>query len=213
MIGRMTVEQNQEAYEQGEAPSCAWPVNAFVAWLATMLDDITRFKRARCFAPNWRDSWHGLRQSEWHRDQLIAQGVAQLLAGQPIQLGDRKIQLTPPASYGGACPRSPFEMSHSFIALARWAAEQEAIIRARAKRISRSLLAAHGSTDACSAATHEAVGVSTRLNAGACLALMVSSDRLAAPKRSEGGGGNARRTTSAGSPTPAARPPSPATEA
>ena len=187
MIGRMTVEQNQEAYEQGEAPSWAWPVHAFVAWLATMLDDITRFKRARCVAPNWRDSWHGLRQSEWHRDQLIAQGVAQLLAGQPLQLGDRKIQLTPPASYGGACPRSPFEMSHSFIALARWAAEQEAIIRARAKRISRSLLAAHGSTDARSAATHEAVGVSTTLNAGACLALMVSSDRLAAPKRSEGG--------------------------
>ena len=138
MIVRITVEQNQEAHEQGEAPSWAWPVHAFVAWLATMLDDITRFKRARCFARNWRDSWHGLRESEWHRGQLIAQGVAQLLAGQPLELGDRKIQLTPPTSYGGACPRSPFEMSHSFIALARWAAEQEAIIRARQAHLSQS---------------------------------------------------------------------------
>ena len=159
MIGRMTVEQNQEAYEQGEAPSWAWPVHAFVAWLATMLDDITRFKRARCVAPNWRDSWHGLRQSEWHRDPLIAQGVAQLLAGQPIQLGDRKIQLTPPASYGGACPRSPFDMGRRFVALARWAAEQGAIIRAPAKRTSRRPLAPHGSTDPLHPATPCAVGL------------------------------------------------------
>ena len=91
MIGRMTVEQNQEAYEQGEAPSWAWPVHAFVAWLATLLGYVTRFKRIRRthrFKPDWRDSWADLRHSEWLRDQLIAQGVAQLLEGQALQLDD-----------------------------------------------------------------------------------------------------------------------------
>jgi hypothetical protein len=56
MIGPMTVAKNLDAYEQGETQSRAWPVHAFVAWLTTMLGDITRFKRAPRFAPNRRDS-------------------------------------------------------------------------------------------------------------------------------------------------------------
>ena len=132
----MTVEQNHDASDQGETPSWAWPVHAFVAWLATILDYIASFKRSPArFKPDWRDNWEGLRESEWHRDQLIAQGVAQLLAGQPLQLDDTKIQLTPPASYGGPCPRTPFDMNRRFIALARWAADPEAIIRERFKRL------------------------------------------------------------------------------
>lgn len=125
-----------------------------------MVSYIARFKRARHFAPNGRDNRDGLRESEWHRDQLIAQGAAQLLAGQPLQLDDTKIQLTPPATYGGPCPRTPFHMSRRFIALARWAAGPEAIVRERFKRLSRSLLATQGSPDALRAAHHVAVGVS-----------------------------------------------------
>ena len=116
----MTVATNPDAYEQGETQSWAWPVYAFVAWLATMLGYVARFKRARRFKPDWRDSWEDLREAEWLRDQLIAQGVAQLLSGHPFQLDDTKIELTPPATYGGPCPRTPFEMNRRFLALARW---------------------------------------------------------------------------------------------
>jgi hypothetical protein len=130
----MTVAKNPDACARGETPRWAWPVHAFVAWLATTLGCIARFKRARRFAPNWRYGWHGLRESGWRRDQLIAQGVAQLLAGQPLQLDDTKIQLTPPAIYGGPCPRTPFDMNRRFIALARWAANPAANIRARSRR-------------------------------------------------------------------------------
>jgi len=155
--------ENLDACAQGETQRWAWSVHAFVAWLATMLGYTTRFKR----------------------DQLIAQGVAQLLAGQLLQLDDTKIQLTPPATYGGPCPRTPFDMNRRFIALARWSADREAIIRERFKR--RSRLVAHGSTDARSAATHEEMGAAAFNNAGARAALMVvSSDRRERQSNHEG---------------------------
>ena len=135
IIGRMTVAKSHNAYEQGETPTWAWPVHAFVAWLATILGYITRFKSARRFKPDWRDSWEDLRQSEWLRDQLIAQGVAQLLAGKPLHLDDKQIILEPPAAYGGPCPRSPFDMNRRFLTIARWAADPQAIIRERFKRL------------------------------------------------------------------------------
>jgi hypothetical protein len=93
---------------------------------------------------------------------LIAQAVAQLLTGHPFQLDDTWIQITPPASYGGPCPRTPFDMNRRFIAPARWAADPEGVIRERYKRLSRTPLAAHGSTHALRAAHQEAVDVSTR---------------------------------------------------
>ena len=62
-------------------------------------------------------------------------------------------------TYGGPCPRTPFDMSRRFIPLARSAADPEAIIRERFKRISRDALVAHASTDALRRAHHEAMGV------------------------------------------------------
>ena len=180
----MTVEQNHDAYDRGETQSWAWPVYAFVAWLAAMLGYVARFKRARRFKPDWRHSWPDLRHSEWLRDQLIAQGVAQLLAGQPLQLDDTKIQIIPPATYGGPCPCTPFDMNRRFIALARWAADPEAIIRERFKRLSHSLLAAHASTDAalCAAAQHELANVSQSLEA-----LILSRPQSGRPSKHERG--------------------------
>jgi hypothetical protein len=64
----MTVEKTHDAYEEGETHSWAWPLYAFVAWLACILDYVARFKRIRHthrFKPDWRDCWEGLRQSEW----------------------------------------------------------------------------------------------------------------------------------------------------
>ena len=137
-----------------------------------LLDYVAKFKRVRRttkFKPDWRDSWHDLRHAEWLRDQLIAQGVQQLLNGEPLKLDDTKITLTPPASYGGPCPRTPFDMNRRFLALARWAADPHAIIRERFKRLANAAgidptnpLAAHASTDAArAAAQHELVGVAS----------------------------------------------------
>jgi hypothetical protein len=64
-------------------------------------------------------------------------------------------------------------MNRRFIALAGWAADPEAIIRERFKRLSRIFLAAHGSTEALRAAHHEAVGASASKVAAAQVALMV----------------------------------------
>ncbi len=134
----MTVAETHDASTQGKAPSWAWPVHAFVAWLAALLGYVTRFKRIRHthrFKPDWRDSWEDLRQSEWLRDQMIAQGVQQLLNNKPLHLDDTKIILDPPATYGGPCPRTPFDMNRRFLAIARWAADPEAIIRKRFRRV------------------------------------------------------------------------------
>jgi hypothetical protein len=90
-----------------------------VALLATLFGYIARFRRARRFKPDWRNNWQGLREAEWRRDQLIAQGLAQLLSSQPLQLDDTQIQLTPPAAFGGPCPCTPFAMNRRFLALAR----------------------------------------------------------------------------------------------
>ncbi len=178
----MTFAETHDASTQGEAPIWAWPVYAFVAWLAMLLNYIARFRRARRFRHDWRESWEGLRQSEWLRDQLIAQGVAQLLDGHPLHLDETKIQLTPPANYGGPCPRTPFDMNRRFLALARWAADPEAIIRERFERLTKRL-AAHASTDAalCAAAQHERAGAYRP-----CVALMLSRPQSGRPSKHEG---------------------------
>ena len=188
----MTVAETHDASTQGEAPSWAWPVYAFVAWLVAVLNFIARFRRIRHghrFRQDWRDSWEGLRQSEWLRDQLIAQGVAQLLSGNPLHLDDRQIILTPPAAYGGPCPRTPFDMNRRFLALARWAADPEAMVRERFRRLAKhegnNPFVAHGSTGALRAAHHEAVDVSTMKSSNARVALMLSSDRRERPSKHE----------------------------
>ena len=66
------------------------PVHEFVTWLATLLGYVTRLKRNR-------------------RDQLIAQDLAQLLAGDPLQLDDTRLGLTPrdpPAHVARHCPKT-----------------------------------------------------------------------------------------------------------
>ena len=186
----MTVAETHDASTQGEAPTWAWPVYAFVAWLVAVLNFIARFRRIRHghrFRQDWRESWEGLRQSEWLRDQLIAQGVAQLLNGELLQLDDTKIQLTPPANYGGPCPRTPFDMNRRFLALARWVADPEAIIRERFKRLSRNPLFAHGSTDALRAAHHEPVGVAALSSQHSKVALMLSRPQSGRPSKHERG--------------------------
>ena len=116
------------------------PIAMFIAWLAHLFEQIAKLKRIRGttkFKPNWRDHWPDLRQCEWMRDQILAAGSAQLLAGKPLDL-DAFIPTTePPSDYGGPCPKTPFEMNRRFLAMARFNADPEPAIRAHAKRIAR----------------------------------------------------------------------------
>jgi hypothetical protein len=116
------------------------PLAAFIAWLAHLFDQIAKLKRIRRttkFKPNWRDHWRDLRQCEWMRDQILASGAAQLLAGKALDLDAFIPSTEPPANYGGPCPATPFEMNRRFLAIARFNADPEPAIRAHAARIAR----------------------------------------------------------------------------
>ena len=116
------------------------PLAAFIAWLALLFDQIAKLKRVRRttkFKPNWRDHWQDLRQCEWMRDQILAAGAAQLLAGKALDLNAFTPSSEPPEHYGGPCPKAPFEMNRRFLAMARFNADPEPAIRAHAKRIAR----------------------------------------------------------------------------
>jgi hypothetical protein len=116
------------------------PLAALIAWLAHLFDQIAKLKRIRRttkFKPRWRDHWPDLRQCEWMRDQILASGAAQLLAGQELDLEAFIPSTEPPADYGGPCPKTPFEMNRRFLAIARFNADPEPAIRAHAKRIAK----------------------------------------------------------------------------
>ena len=116
------------------------PIAMFVAWLAHLFDQIAKLKRIRRttkFKTNWRDHWPDLRQCEWMRDQILASGAAQLLAGKALDLDAFIPSSEPPANYGGPCPKTPFDMNRRFLAMARFNADPEPAIRAHAARIAR----------------------------------------------------------------------------
>ena len=116
------------------------PIAMFVAWLAHLFDQIAKLKRIRRttkFKTNWRDHWPDLRQCEWMRDQILASGAAQLLAGKALDLDAFTPSSEPPANYGGPCPKTPFDMNRRFLAMARFNADPEPAIRAHAARIAR----------------------------------------------------------------------------
>jgi hypothetical protein len=116
------------------------PIAMLIAWLAHLFDQIAKLKRIRRttkFKTNWRDHWPDFRQCEWMRDQILASGTAQLLAGKALDL-DAFIPTTePPSDYGGPCPNTPFEMNRRFLAIARFNADPEPAIRAHTARIAR----------------------------------------------------------------------------
>ena len=116
------------------------PIAMFIAWLAHLFEQIPKLKRVRRttkFKSSWRDHWPDLRQCEWMRDQILASGAAQLLAGKALDLDAFIPSSEPPANYGGPCPATPFEMNRRFLAMARFNADPEPAIRAHAKRIAQ----------------------------------------------------------------------------
>ena len=163
-----------------------------IAWLAHIFQQITKLKSVRRttkFKADWRSHWQDLRQCEWIRDQILAAGSAQLLAGKDLDL-DFTPSTEPPADYGGPCPSTPFEMNRRFLAIARFNADPEPGIRKHAKRIAQRAgidlanpLVAHESTDAAlrAAAHHELGGAATLVSRNPSQALILSSARSAHP--------------------------------
>lgn len=184
---RMNVANDHDEREEGGG-SWLWPLHALIALIASLLDQIAKLKRIRPttrFKPTWRDHWRDLRQCEWLRDQVIAHGLASLLAGNDLDL-DASLIMDPPDDYGASCPRTPFAMNQRFLAIARWTANPEAIIRERYKRLVKRLgcdpLAAHGSTHAAhrAAARH---GLDSVAPIKAKIALILSSMQSVRPSK------------------------------
>ena len=135
-LDRAPLEQDNSAIQHD------WfaPIAMFIAWLAHLFDQISKLKRIRRttkFKSNWRDHWQDLRQCEWMRDQILAAGAAQMLAGKALDLDAFIPTIEPPSDYGGPCPKTPFEMNRRFLAIARFNADPEPAIRAHAKRIAQ----------------------------------------------------------------------------
>jgi len=136
----MQVDTNQhEHHDNATSPGWLAPLTLFVAWLVSLLNHIANLKRIRAttvFKPRWTDSWADLRRLEWHRDQMLAQGAALLLAGKTLNDADA-VLTEPPEHYGGPCPATPFQMQRRFLAITAWLKDPEAHIRRHASRIAR----------------------------------------------------------------------------
>ena len=88
---RMTMAQSP-LEQDSNANQSNWPAcfAMLIAWIAHLFEQIAKLKKVRQhtrFKPGWQSHWPDLRQSEWHRDQLLAAGAAQILAGKDIDTG------------------------------------------------------------------------------------------------------------------------------
>jgi len=136
----MQVTTHQHEH-RNNATSPLWlaPLTLLIAWLVSLLNQITRLKRIRAttvFKPHWTNSWDDLRRLEWHRDQMLAQGAALLLSGKTLDDADA-VLTDPPEHYGGPRPSTPFQMQRRFLAITAWLKDPEAMIRRHAARIAR----------------------------------------------------------------------------
>jgi hypothetical protein len=190
----MNVENSQSEYERN-ATQHSWLANlvAFIAWLFDAIAKLKRVTRNTKFKANWRDHFDGLRETEWHVAQMLAQGAGLILSGKILDDADY-IQLPMPPDFGGLCPRIPFAMNQRFLKVAQFMRDPEKYIRRHAARIAKRCgidlnnpLAAHGSTDAGlhPAAHHEPAGVSSHSNLK--VALKLSSAQSVRPSKHERG--------------------------
>ena len=155
----MRLEGAPLEHDDNADPNWFAPIAMLIAWLAHLFEQIAKLKRIRRttkFKPNWRDHWPDLRQCEWMRDQILASGAAQLLAGQDLDLDAFIPSTEPPADYGGPCPKTPFEMNRRFLAMARFNADPEPAIRAHAAthRASRRYRSRQPPPSRCCASRH-----------------------------------------------------------
>ena len=179
-FGETPLEQNHRATSDSWLASLV----AFIAWLFDAITKLKRVKRTTKFKANWRDHFDGLRQTEWHISQTLAQGAALLLSGKTLDDADYT-NIPMPPDFGGPCPRTPFQLNRRFLAVASFMRDPERYIRSHAAKIAKRCgidlsnpLTAHGPTDAAqrAAAHHEVVGA-----ARSKVALILSSARSARP--------------------------------
>jgi hypothetical protein len=121
---------------EGEAHRLS-PLEAFVAWVANLIATITGMKRRKVFPTNWKDHWHGLRELEWYRDQILAFAARHVLAGGSLDdRTDFQLISEIPEHYG-ICPRTPKAMNHRFILQQRFRLDPNKFILRHIQRIAR----------------------------------------------------------------------------
>ncbi len=121
-----------------DAPSQSWFARliAFIAWLFGAEHKLKRIRHTTKFKPDWRDRYAELLPVEWHRDQMLAQGAALLLAGKTLD--DAGYQPIPmPPNYGGTCPKTPFEIARRWLAVTKFLKDPEAHIIRHTQRIAK----------------------------------------------------------------------------
>jgi hypothetical protein len=133
----MNVETKHDEFERNATQQC-WLASliAFIAWLFDAITKLKRVKRTTKFKANWRDHFDGLRHSEWHMAQMLAQGAALLLSGKTLDDADY-VSLPMPPDFGGPCPRTPYAMNLRFLKLAQFMRDPERYIRRHAARIAK----------------------------------------------------------------------------
>jgi hypothetical protein len=95
---------------------------------------LKELRRTRPMPRNWQEHWSNLRLAEWHVQELTASGIAQLLSGGELDLGQLSMIPDPPGAFG-QMPASAWEMHRRFEAIARFHAEPERYIRRAARRV------------------------------------------------------------------------------
>jgi hypothetical protein len=122
--------------QQGEAHRLS-PLEAFVAWVASLIATITGMKRRKVFPKNWKDHWAGLRELEWYRDQILAFAASHVFAGGSLDdRTDFQLITEIPDTYG-VCPRTPKAMNHRFILAAAFRLDPNKFILRHIQRIAR----------------------------------------------------------------------------
>ena len=124
--------------DEGAAEHRLSPLEAFVAWVASLIATLTGMKRRKVFPTNWKDHWAGLRQLEWCWDQTLAFSAAHVLAGKSLD-EDAGFQLVMdvPADYGRPCPSTPREMNRRFILIQRLRLDPDKYILRHIRRIAK----------------------------------------------------------------------------
>ena len=142
-MAQSPLEQDRNA-NQSSWPAC---FAMFIALLVELLELLnwrpTKVRHTARFRDDWRDHWPALRETEWHRDQIIASIAADLLAGRPV--ADCVIIVAPPEDYGQPCPKNPHDMMRRFHAATAWTFAPHKYVRRHVARIEKRARAAAAS--------------------------------------------------------------------
>jgi hypothetical protein len=145
IISAMTHGAETSQDDKGEAEGFdlgllwLWPILLLHAVFETFAGHARKLKamRKRPMPKEWGQAIPGLLQCEWHIRSMTASGVAILLSGRELNLGEVDHEWAPPADLEIPHPKSAWETHRRMEAIARFHADPEAFIRRQAQRVAR----------------------------------------------------------------------------